>query len=45
LLCGGALFFYFDFTRSDATKEISSLQNQLVTLKDELEFSQSEWAS
>ena len=45
LLCGGALFFYFDFTRSDATEEISSLQNQLVTLKDELEFSQSEWAS
>ncbi|MES2585337.1 MAG: hypothetical protein V4536_00295 [Pseudomonadota bacterium] len=45
LICGGGLFFYFDPTKSDLEGEISSLQNQLLTLKKEFELSQSEWVS
>ena len=45
LICGGGLFFYFDPNKSDSEREISSLQNQLLALKEELELSQSEWAS
>jgi hypothetical protein len=43
LLCLAGLFFYFDSTKSGAELEISSLQSQLLALKEELEFSQSEW--
>lgn len=45
LLCGGGLFFYFDNNRSGDELEISALQNQLLALKKEFEFSQTEWAS
>ncbi|MGV0964123.1 MAG: hypothetical protein ACOYBT_09565 [Polynucleobacter sp.] len=45
LICGGGLFFYFDPNKSDLEGEISSLQNQLLTLKKEFEFSQNEWVS
>ena len=45
LICGGGLFFYFDPNKSDSEGEISNLQNQLLALKEELELSQSEWAS
>lgn len=45
LLCGGGLFFYLDTNKSGAELEISTLQSQLLALKEELEFSQSEWQS
>lgn len=45
LLCGGGLFFYFDNNKSGDELEISTLQNQLLALKKEFEFSQTEWAS
>jgi hypothetical protein len=45
LICGGGLFFYFDPNKSDSEGEISSLQNQLLALKEELELSQNEWIS
>jgi hypothetical protein len=45
LICGGGLFFYFDPYKSDSEGEISSLKNQLLALKEELELSQSEWVS
>ncbi len=45
LLCGGGLFFYFDHNKSRGELEINTLQNQLLTLKEEFEFSQTEWAS
>jgi len=45
LICGGGLFFYFDLNKAGAEGEISSLQNQLLTLKEDFELSQSEWAS
>lgn len=45
LICGGGLFFYFAHNKSEATGEISRLQNQILTLKKEFELSQSEWAS
>ena len=44
-VCGGALFFYFDPNKSGAEVEINALQNQLLTLKEEFELSQSEWQS
>jgi hypothetical protein len=45
LICGGALFFYFDPNKSSSEGEISSLQNQLLALKEEFALSQSEWLS
>lgn len=45
LLFGGSLFFYFETKKSGAEIEISTLQNQLLTLKEEFEYSQSEWQS
>lgn len=45
LLCGGGLFFYFEHTKFVAEEETSSLQNQLLALKEDFEFSQSEWHS
>ena len=45
LVCGGGLFFYFDPNKSSTVAEISSLQNQLLTLKEDFELSQSEWLS
>ena len=45
LICGGSLFFYFDPNKSDSEGEISTLQNQLLALKEDLELSQSKWAS
>ncbi len=44
LLCGGGLFFHFDSNKSGAELEISTLQNQLLGLKEEFALSQSEWA-
>ena len=45
LLCGGGFFFYFDADKSVAELEIDSLQNQILALKADLEFSQIEWQS
>lgn len=45
LISGGGLFLYLDPNKSGIEGEISGLQNQLLALKDEFEFSQSEWAS
>lgn len=44
-LCGGGLFFYFDSNKSGAELEIGALQDQLLTLKEEFKFFQSEWTS
>lgn len=44
-ICGGGLFFYFNLNKSGTEGEISSLQNQLLALKEDFELSQSEWAS
>lgn len=43
IICTGALIFYFDSTKSEAKEEISALQNQLASLKGDLDSSQSEW--
>jgi len=45
ILFGASLFFYFETKKSGVEIEISSLQNQLLTLKEALEYSQSEWQS
>ena len=45
LICGGGLFFYFDPNKSDSEGQITSLQNQLLTLKEEFELSQGQWES
>lgn len=45
LICGGALFFYFDLKKSGTEGEISGLQNQLLALKEDFELSKSEWVS
>ena len=45
ILCAGGLFFYFETKKSRSEIEISSLQNQLLALKEEFEYSQSEWQS
>ena len=45
ILCFGGLFFYFEAKKSGSEIEISVLQNQLLALKEEFEFSQSEWHS
>lgn len=45
ILFGGSLFFYFETKQSGAEIEISTLQNQLLTLKEEFEYSQSKWHS
>jgi hypothetical protein len=45
LLCMGSLFFYFETQKSGAETELSTLQNQLLALKEEFEYSQSEWQS
>jgi hypothetical protein len=45
LLCAGGFFFYFDANKSGAEIEIHALQNQLLALKEDFEFSQSEWQS
>ncbi len=37
--------FYFDANKSGAELEISAIQNQLLSLKEEFESSQSEWQS
>ncbi|QWD85399.1 hypothetical protein AOC19_00465 [Polynucleobacter asymbioticus] len=44
-ICGGTLFFYFGLSKPGVEVEIIALQNQLLTLKEEFEFSQSEWQS
>ncbi|MEY4496162.1 MAG: hypothetical protein RL744_1226 [Pseudomonadota bacterium] len=44
-ICGGSLFFYFDANKSGAELEISAIHNQLLSLKEEFESSQSEWQS
>jgi hypothetical protein len=45
LIAGGGLFFYFEFNKSGAELEITTLQNQLLAFKEDFEFSQSEWLS
>jgi len=45
ILCLGGLFFYFETKKSGSEVEISVLQNQLLALKEEFEYSQSEWQS
>jgi hypothetical protein len=45
ILCAGSLLFYFETKKSGAEIEISTLQTQLLALKEELEYSQSEWNS
>ena len=45
MLFGASLFFYFETKKSGAEIEISGIQNQLLTLKEALEYSQSEWQS
>ena len=45
ILCAGGLFFYFETKKSGAEIEMSALQNQLLALKEEFEYSQSEWQS
>jgi hypothetical protein len=45
ILFGGSLFFYFETHKTGSEIEISSLQNQLLTLKEAFEYSQSEWQS
>lgn len=45
VLCAGSLFFYFETKESGAEIEISALQNQLSALKEEFQYSQSEWLS
>jgi len=45
ILCLGGLFFYFETKKSGSESEISVLQNQLLALKEEFEYSQSEWHS
>jgi hypothetical protein len=39
ILFGASLFFYFETKKSGAEVEISALQNQLLTLKEEFEYS------
>ena len=45
ILCVGSLLFYFETKNTGSEIEISTLQNQLLALKGELEYSQSEWQS
>ncbi|OZA77261.1 MAG: hypothetical protein B7X71_05495 [Polynucleobacter sp. 39-46-10] len=45
LLCGGGSFFYLAVNKSSVEIEIHGLENQLLSLKEELELSQSEWQS
>ncbi len=45
ILCVGGLFFYFETKKSGSEIEISTLQKQLLALKEEFEYSQSEWHS
>jgi len=43
ILCGGGYFFYFFPDKSGAELEIDTLHSEISALKDEFEFSQSEW--
>jgi hypothetical protein len=45
IICVGSLLFYFETQKSGSEIEISTLQNQLLALKGEFEYSQSEWQS
>ena len=45
ILFAGSLFFYFETKKSGSEIEISALQNQLLALKEDFEYSQSEWYS
>ena len=43
ILCGGGCFFYLFPDKSGTELEIETLHSELSALKDEFEFSQSEW--
>ena len=45
ILFAGSLFFYFESKNSVSEIEISALNNQLLALKEDFEYSQSEWQS
>jgi hypothetical protein len=45
VLLGGGLFFHFDANKSEAAQEISTLQSELLALKNAFEFSESAWGS
>jgi hypothetical protein len=45
MLFAGSLFFYFESNNSVSEIEISALNNQLLALKEDFEYSQSEWQS